>query len=312
MAEPIESFNQVNLGETGVGKTHHNILTIKLALKAIPETGKQAMKVLVLDFQGEEGYSKIKTLPGTREAIIKFVNQKTIEARRITKMHPDGRLLTNQEKCDIMQFAANTFKHGQIYYDDIDAYAAFASSGDEDMIGSLMGNRHKGIDNIFSHQAWRKIGVTEAENLTIIRLHKTGDDPYAMDQRKQKNFPMHLCMIGHYIVEAQYDLVNKMYRNGKLTKEQWLSHKSYHVYIDVRKKLIYPVSENNFKLAVRKYCFMNPKVIASEVRLMLYDNIIATKDKNKIETERLAVQRLEERFMDEYLRKPQIKITTKK
>ncbi len=310
MPEAIESFNQVNLGETGVGKTHHNIQTIKLALKAIPETGKQAMKVLVLDFQREEGYAKIKTLPGTREAIVKFVNQKTIEARRITKFHESGRLLNSKEKCDIMQFAASTFKHGQIYYDDIDAYAAFASSGDEDMIGSLMGNRHKGIDNIFSHQAWRKIGVTEAENLTIIRLHKTGDDPYAMDTRKQKNFPMHLCMIGHYIVEDQYDLVNKMYRNDQLTKEQWLSHKSFHVYIDVRKKLIYPVSEGNFKIAVRKYCFLNPKIVASEIKLMIYDNIIAPSAKNKIESERLAMKRLEDKFVEEYLRKP--KIQTKK
>lgn len=298
--QPEECFTTVVIGETGVGKTFQTNETIKRYIRDFPKFGKRGRKCIVLNFQNEDAYARYRTLDPTPQAIQKFVGQKTVEARQITPFDEHGHIIDSKRKVEILKLVSRYFRNGLAVYDDIDGYAVF--SGDKDLIGSLMGNRHKGLDNIFSHQSWRKMTVTELENVRFLRLHKALDSPLSMDEQKRACIDFDMCMIAHFVVLQQYELATDMHDKGELTYEQYVKHKSYFVNIDVRKKKMHPVSENNFNLAVKRYCGMNQKLIQEELNKMEWEGMITHKQMKSPEAKQKALDRLQERFRKQYLK----------
>lgn len=299
MIEPEQPFNTVVLGETGVGKSYQNLQTLKGYCKAMPKLGKSARKGIVLNFQNEAQYDVFRTLKPTPEEIRKFVNQQRVEIRQIKGIDEFGNSISSTQKVEIMKLISANFRNGLVVYDDIDAYAAF--SNDKDLVGSLMGNRHKGMDGIFAHQAWRKISVTEIENLRFIRLHKTRDNPMSMPSEKQAAIDIDLCMIANYAVTAQYDLANNLFNEGKINKAQRNIYRSYFVNIDMREGKIYPVSENNFNLSVKRYCSEFPQIIKKEFQRMIFEGVMKQSQSKEPAYTQIAIQRLQKRFKNMYL-----------
>ena len=298
-----ETFTTSVIGGVGIGKTFNNVLAAKIYAKDNPQTGKKGRKVLILNFQNEDGYAKFKTLPPTHDAIIKFVNQKTIEIRQITSIDSDGRPMPMPRKVEVMKMVLNNFRNGLVIFDDVDGYAAYGASSDKDLVGLLMGLRHRGCHTLFAHQAWRKMGVAEVENLRFIRLHKANDNPLSLPADKLHTLDKHMCMIAHYAVEAQFELANRLYEEGKLKHEQWIAAKSYHIYIDRAKRRLFPIHEKNFELAVRRYCSRDKKVLVEEISEMIFEDAINPSQKNKPETRAKAIKRLIDKFKKMYLKK---------
>jgi hypothetical protein len=298
--ESEECFSTSVIGLTGVGKTHKNIEQCKLYAQTIPGV-KNGRKVLILNFQNEDGYAKFKTLPPTPEAIRKFVSQKTIEIRQITPIDSDGSAMNSKRKVEVMKHVLANYRNGLAVFDDIDGYAAFGTSSDKDLVGNLMGLRHRGCHTLFAHQAWRKMGVTECENVRFIRLHKGLDSPESMPADKKNNFDMNLLMIAHFAVEAQYALANELYESQKITKEQWLGAKSYCIYIDRWKRKLFPISDKNFAIACRKYILHYPRVIQDEITAMVFDQEITSSQRKSPDVHSKAIQRLTEKFKKMYL-----------
>ncbi len=298
--ESEECFSTSVIGLTGVGKTHKNVQQCKLYAQSIPGV-KIGRKVLILNFQNEDGYAKFKTLPPTPEAIRKFVSQKTVEIRQITPIDSDGSAMNSKRKVQVMKHVLDNYRNGLAVFDDIDGYAAFGTSSDKDLVGNLMGLRHRGCHTLFAHQAWRKMGVTECENVSFIRLHKSLDSPESMPADKRNNFDMNLLMIAHFAVEAQYELANELYERGKITKDQWLGAKSYCIYIDRWKRKLFPISEKNFSIACRRYILQYPRVIQDEITAMQFDGLIASSERKKPDVEKQAIQRLTDKFKKVYL-----------
>lgn len=298
-----ECYSTSVLGLTGVGKTHKNIMECKTYVRDNPKTGKKGRKGLILNFQNEDGYSVFKTLAPTKEAIFRFVSQKTIEIRQITSIDIDGSVMSMSRKLEVMKLVLAHYRGGLVLFDDVDGYAAFATSYDKDLIGTLMGLRHKGCHTIFSHQAWRKMGVTECENLRYLRIHKSLDSPEALAADKAACFDMNMCWIAYYAVEGQYDLANEMYEEDKITQDQWRKFKSYHIYIDRWENKMFPVSEGNFDLAVRKYLNEFPKVLEREISNMVFNNEIDAKNKKDNSVRNEAIKRLTQKFKKRYLKK---------
>lgn len=301
-----ETYITSVIGGVGIGKTFNNIVSAKIYVRDNLKTGKRGRKVLILNFQNEDGYESFKTLPPTKEAIIKFVNQKTIEIRQITSIDSDGTPMTGTRKVEIMKMVLQNFRNGLVIFDDIDGYAAYGSSSDKDLIGMLMGLRHRGCHILFAHQAWRKMGVAEVENLRYIRLHKAMDNPASMPKQKIETLDINMCMIAHHLVEMQYDMAERLYNEGKLTYEEARQAKSYHIYIDRLKRRIFSgngkISEHNFSLAVRKYASRTKKIVDDEISDMIFNGDISHNQKNNTETQRIAVDRLIKKFKYKYLK----------
>lgn len=298
-----ECYSTSVLGLTGVGKTHKNIQECKTYVRDNSKTGKKGRKVLILNFQNEDGYAAFKTLPPTKEAIQRFVSQKTIEIRQISSVDTDGSIMTSARKLEIMKMVLQNYRNGFVLFDDVDGYAAYASSSDKDLIGNLMGLRHRGCHTLFSHQAWRKMGVSECENLRYLRIHKSLDTPEALPIEKASCFDMAMCWIAYIAVEQQYDLANKMHEEGKINEDQWRKAKSYHIYVDRWKNKMFPVREDNFNLAVRKYLFQFPNVLKREIEKMFFENEITAKQKNDVAVRNKAIARLTEQYKKRYLKK---------
>ncbi len=297
--EPIKPFNTVVIGETGVGKTHFNIETLKAYAKGVPENGTPPRKGIVLNFQNESDYDIFRTLDPTPESIVQFVTQKRIEVRQIKALE-HGKTINTARKLEIMALIPQYFRDGLVAYDDIDGYSTF--SQDPDFVGSLMGNRHRGCDGIFAHQSWRKIGVTEVENLKCIRVHHTNDNPMSMPADKRTAIVLDVCMLAYYAVDTQYNLVTDLFYANKITQKQRDIYYSYHVNVDVREKKIWPVSEHNFNIAVKRYCTEYPVLIKTEMASMVFDSIMTHKQRNDSAMNQLALRRIQAKF-SRYLKK---------
>jgi hypothetical protein len=298
-----ECYSTSVLGLTGVGKTYKNIQECKTYARDNPKTGKKGRKVLILNFQNEDGYSHFKTLPPTKEAIQRFVSQKTIEIRQITPIDVDGSVMSMARKLEVMKIVLANYRNGLSLFDDVDGYAAFASSHDKDLIGTLMGLRHRGCHTMFAHQSWRKMGVTECENLRYLRIHKSLDSPEALAADKAACFDMTMCWIAYFAVEAQFDLANKWNDEGKINEAQYIKMKSYHIYVDRWKNKMFPIREENFNLAARKFLFQFPNVLKKEIERMYFEGQITAKQKNDVTVRNKAIETLSNQYKNRYLKK---------
>lgn len=271
---PEKPFVIIVVGETGVGKTFANIRReIPIYLKDNPSIGKRGRKVIIYDVNND--YQGIKTLKCTPEAIVKFVKQITVEARRIIGKDDFGRPLDKNKNYENANMIIKNFINGLIVLDDIDKYAVHSSK--QDLVSMLMGNRHIGCHVLISHQAWRKMTVTELENVRYLRVHHTLDDIDALPEEKKGLLEHPLCKIATLIVEEQYELATDLYEQRKLDSKKYEAHKAHFVYIDVRRKKILGASEKAFQRAAYKYMAMYPSVVDGEIQRMLYMGQISGK-----------------------------------
>lgn len=293
---PEKPFVTIVLGETGVGKTFANLKReIPIYLKDNPAIGKRGRKVLIYDVNND--YEGVKTLKATPEAIAKFVKQVTVEARRIVGKDEFGRPLDKNKNYENAHMIIQNFINGLIVLDDIDKYAVHSSK--QDLVSMLMGNRHIGCHILISHQAWRKMTVTELENIRYIRVHHTRDDIDSLPEEKKVLLEHSLCKIATLIVEEQYELATDMYEQGKLDTKKYEAHKAHFVYIDVRRKKILGASENAFQRAAYKYMAMYPAVVDGEIQRMVYMGQLSGKVsalKNNMDTRTMACLSLYEKY----------------
>lgn len=266
-ADPEKPFVTVVLGETGVGKTYYNLKAeIPIYVKDNPAKYKKGRKAIIYDVNGD--YAGIRTLKPTEDAIMKFVKQSTVEARRLVGKDEYGRPLSKEQNYENARKIVMNFINGMIIMDDIDKYAVHSSK--QDLVSMLMGNRHIGCHVMTSHQAWRKMSVTELENIRYLRIHHTLDNIEALPADKQALLDFALCRIAGLIVEEQYEYATDLYESGKISKNKYEVHKAFFVYVDVRRKKIRGTSEEAFKRAAYKYMSEYPAVVDAEIQRMVY------------------------------------------
>lgn len=291
MAPPKQPFTTIVLGETEVGKTYVNIhLEIMTYVMDNLSIGKKARKVLIYDVNND--YHNIRTLKATPEAILAFVKQPKIEARRIIGRDPLGRPLSKEQNYENAKMIIENFVNGLVVFDDIDRYAVHSTK--QDLVSMLMGNRHMGCHILISHQAWRKMSVTECENCKWIRLHRVKDQPISLPLEKQVTLPIDLCQIANLMVQEQYDLAHQLYDDGagELSENKFKAARGFFVYIDVRLAKLKGCTEETYKRAAYKYMYMNPPVIKREVEELIMFGKLDRKLRNEQKSQYIAMASL--------------------
>ena len=291
MPPPKQPFTTIVLGETEVGKTYVNIhLEIMAYIMDNLSIGKKARKVLIYDVNGD--YHGIRTLKDTPEAIRKFVQQPKIEARRIVGRSANGGPLSKEQNYEHAKMIIENFINGLVVFDDIDRYAVHSSK--QDLVSMLMGNRHMGCHILISHQAWRKMSVTECENCKWIRLHRVKDQPISLPLEKQVTLPIDLCQIANLMVQEQYDLAHQMYDDGagELSEDKFKAARGFFVYIDVRLAKLKGCTEETYKRAAYKYMYMNPSVIKREIEELIMFGKLDRKLRNEQKSQFIAMASL--------------------
>jgi hypothetical protein len=77
------------------------------------------------------------------------------------------------------------------------------------------------------------------------------------------NYP--LVKIAQLIVDEVYFSAQKLFREGKLTDENYFKLRGYYVYVNMDDHKIYNCSKNQFDLAVRKFLNINPSYLREQM-----------------------------------------------
>lgn len=229
-------------GETGVGKSYRNLIEIDRYMKGNPETHRKGRKVLAFDVNDDD-YTAFKTV---KPSLIQ--NLTAIRARRIRPITEHGQMMSLDEKREVVEQMVNRFKNGLLVFDDIDKYLVRAKG--QSVIGTLVSNRHSGLDIMISHQSIAKISTSEWENCTWLRLHRQNDNVSRYENRIPNFF---LVCIATFIVNEQYDLANDALRSGEIDAEAYKIRRSFYVYVNMRALRIRGASKAAFIRATQKY-----------------------------------------------------------
>lgn len=227
-------------GETGVGKTFRNKLEISNYMKGVKS--KKGRKVLCFDTNDDDYPEFPSVSPDHVKALTK------VAARRIRPFNRDGTPMHNKDKSGVIEKILKHYRNGLLVLDDIDHYMTGAKG--QSMIGALCTVRHMGLDILFTHQSIAKISTTAWQNCTWLRLHHQVDDITRYRERIPK-YP--LVRIAQLVVDERYEEASRMYRQKKISYEQFRAKKSYCVYVNMREQKMHGVDRVTFIRAAKKY-----------------------------------------------------------
>ena len=238
---PREPMIMIVCGETGVGKTYRNLQEIKRYLKGDRKSGQKGRKVLCFDVNGHD-YPYDPVVPQNVGRLRKAA------ARRILPFNSEGRGMTNAEKLQTVEQLLDNYRNGLLVLDDTDKY--MTGTRGQGIIGALCTNRHKGLDLLLTHQSISKISTTEWQNCTWVRLHHQVDDVTRYRERIT-NYP--LIRIAQFILDDNYQQTVRLYRQGKLSENEFKKRKSFCLYINMREQRIEGVERAVFIRAAKRY-----------------------------------------------------------
>jgi hypothetical protein len=229
-------------GETGIGKTYRTVQEIAQYVQDNEQSGKKARKVLAFDVNDDD-FTMFPTVHP--DHLDQF--KQTI-ARRVRPLTKYGAMMTLTEKRSVVEQMVANFKSGLLVLEDIDKFMVGAKG--QAVVGILCANRHSDLDILISHQSIAKITTTEWQNATWLRLHKQVDDIYRYRGRIP-NYP--LVRIATFIIEEQYDLANKAFESGQINELEFLTRKSFFLYVDMRRLKLHGCSRKTFIRAAKRY-----------------------------------------------------------
>jgi hypothetical protein len=237
---------QITSGFQGVGKTYLNMHIIAKYVKDKIATKVKGRKVLIIDTNGEftEDQFAENSIPnfnpiniGIKDVAQWSISDK-VECRRI-----DIKSLSIPEKKNLVIKALKDFKNGMLVLEDINTYIMTATHMEE-IVGGLVNLRHRGVDILISYQSLRAVDPLMFRNSRWVRMHYQVD---SIDDVIGKIPNPSLYKIAQLIVNDKY--LNQ-------------GEKRFHLYIqNADQNLKGQFSKADFKKAVRKYIFLNKKMI---------------------------------------------------
>lgn len=251
-------------GETGVGKSHQTDIEISNYLRGF--NGQQCgRKVLIIDPNGE--YTKYPT--------ISIHHLKDFQANACYRINLRGK--SPAERKDIALQAVQIFNNGLLIMDDIDSYGAY--SRDQDLISSLMGNRHKNLDLLLVHQSLDMGTPNFYRNATALRLHRQKSQDKILITKAKECFP--ILKIAQIIIEEQYIAGNIHFFLVVMLRENKIRGCS---------------SRSEFNKAVMIYLNEYPSEIKSEIGRITTLNPKLYNKRNDVSIRTMAINKLIERY----------------
>lgn len=266
-----ECLIQGVVGETGVGKSYQLHKEIKFYIGSA--NGRTGRRVLIFDTNGEyEEYREIKNC-SSEQAFMKELQawdrSGKVDCRRI-----NAKNWSLKQKYHGLLWCHSYYKNGLLVVDDIDKIAAHTQS--QEIISTLMGNRHDALDVILCHQSLDMPTTNFYRNVTIIRLHHQRSNEATIRNKTRGSFT---------IIKIASLIIDNQYRNGNIR---------FFLLINVRKEKIYGcTSEREFELACRKYLALYPTEVKHELAAMHAEGRTGLNRKNDME---IATQRAVKRL----------------
>ena len=168
--------------------------------------GTPARKVLIFDANNE--YSDKSLYPDIKSMdlgnVYRFTVHPRIEIRRIPPFLPNGQMMTPDQKASAVLYILEHYNNGMLLLEDINNYI-----GDHlptDVVGTILSQRHKGIDMILHYHSLGRIQKKIWPHINVIRMHKCND--FVMRNKDKFEDKLECFRIAENIVKKQFSIGN--------------------------------------------------------------------------------------------------------
>lgn len=268
----------VATGKKGVGKSFKTMEFIRKYVQPNLSTGWPGRKALLYDVNNE--YNDPSKFPDVRALslndVAKYSAHPKIEIRRIPPFYRTGEEMPPDVKSKAVLHILLNFRNGLVLLEDINNY--ISDFMPKDVVGTILSQRHKGIDIILHYQSIGRIQAKVWPHINVLRMHKTSDSV----ARHWEKFPdKYECLqIAEFIV-------NERYLKGDIR---------FHLHVDFDlEKIFGDFTMDEFEVAVDKYIGLNYSKIAQP--------LLNERDRTgkKLYTPESALDGLRKRLRDLYL-----------
>ena len=203
----------IGIGRKGVGKTYATLEMIQKVLKGNLAKGIAPRKVLILDTNNEfaniredqsKSFKHIKAI--SLKDIKRFTLSNKIESRRVSVFKDNGKKMNLSELQEALFLILDNYENGLLLIEDINKFVS--DSLPNDLVGSIVTQRHVSVDVVLHFQTVGKVGHPKIwGNCNMLRFHKC-DDSVKRHKGKFESNLIHL-----YILEKMVDI--EYYKGNK-------------------------------------------------------------------------------------------------
>lgn len=190
-----EPLLYVVIGKKKIGKTY---TTMQYLRKYV--VGANARRALIFDSNNE--FVDVKSIDIMQLDV--FSRHPLIELRRVLPFLPNRKEMTSDQKARAVLYILEHFRNGLLLLEDINNY--IGDNINSDVIGTILAQRHKGIDMMLHYHSMGRIQKKVWPHINWIRMHKCGDSVRQNKDKFQDKYEM--FQIAENIVNAQFNKGN--------------------------------------------------------------------------------------------------------
>ena len=227
-----ETLFKMMVAMTGAGKSFQIIQECLAYARPNIVTGKKARPAFIVhpNVLYEPQYMDTFTNHIRIDQIPRIIKP---EVYIILPINPNGSRMTDLQKRDMIITAVNSLEKVLLVLDDIDDVLKGAKPRDLDKI--FVSHRHRSIDLITTHQFLNPITTEEWGAVKTISLRRKTQSVSIIEDRVPN---AEILYVAEMIVDEQYFLATKMFREGRISESEWKKRKSFFVEVDIRDNLI--------------------------------------------------------------------------
>lgn len=235
----------VATGKKGVGKSFLTMKFIRKYVTPNPSANWPGRKALIFDTNNE--YDDQSKFPDIKKLslndVAKYSAHPKIEIRRVPPFYRTGEEMPPDIKCKAVLHLLLYFRNGLILLEDINNY--ISDFMPKDVVGTILSQRHKGIDMVLHYQSIGRIQAKVWPHINVLRMHKTSDSV----ARHWEKFPDKYEML-----QIAENIINAKYLSGDIR---------YHLHVDFdQEKIFGNFTMDEFEKSVEDYIGINYAKVA--------------------------------------------------
>lgn len=257
----------IPVASQGVGKSYANKLLICSYVKDKLGTKVKGRKVLIFDVNGEyaesefgkDGIPPLKVKRISVKDVKQWCLSGLVEVRRL-----DVKGLNMDEKLEVLNYVIEVVRDCLFLAEDINKVVLEVTHLKK-IVGTIVGLRHRACDVIAPYQALRDVPPRFLSNCKYVRMHYfTGDS----DDVHGKLTEPEVFKIAQIIVNTRYYMAVSLYKEKKISEQEYKKRRSFYVYIHTDPhKIEGAFSKEEFISAAKKYLRINKKRLRDEMEV---------------------------------------------
>ena len=269
----------VAIGRKGVGKTYATLEMIQKVLRGNRALGIAPRKVLLLDtnnefsnVQADQNKDFVNIRAISLKDIRRFTMSNKIDCRRVSVFKDNGKKMNLKELQEALNIILDNFENGLLLIEDINKFVS--DSLPNDLVGSIVTQRHVSVDVVLHFQSVGKVGHPKIwGNCNMLRFHKC-DDTVKRHKGKFSSSLTHLYIL-EKMVDIEFEKGNKRFYafldkdSGKIVGDYTIKQFTMAIYryLEDNYSTVFKPLLNKVDLLTSKKLYDSPKDLTKKLIL---------------------------------------------